>query len=140
MPKEKRMKASDVFRKTEYFLGAKTTFEKAFPEIKDIQVEVTEEGDGVIPRLETQFYTKSNCGEYIDCSNPRCYKGGFRLGSIVRLMVSKRKTHDKFDLSCQGYEGSPKGRKNYGPCENSFKVVVKIEYRPDSEFSKSSQQ
>ena len=42
-----RPKASDIFRQTNFDFGKKASFEEAYPEIDDIQVKVTETGQGV---------------------------------------------------------------------------------------------
>ena len=70
------MKASDVFRETDYVMVQKVQFEKAFPQIKEISVTVEEYSIG-IPGSTTQTYTKNNLGEFINCSNNLCYNGGF---------------------------------------------------------------
>ena len=48
MPR-KRKKASEVFRDREFMLAEKVPFDKAFPEIGDIKIEVIESGKGVYP-------------------------------------------------------------------------------------------
>ncbi len=46
-------------------------------------------------------------------------------------MVTTKETEKEIPyIGCQGYKGSPKGRKNYGPCGNSFKVKITITYKP----------
>ena len=128
MPRYKRQKASDVFRDTEFLFGRKVGFEEAFPDIRDITVKVEQSGDGVDRWNETRHFSKHSIGEYFDCANSLCYNGGVRIGSIVRNMEFSNETHYEDSLSCQGYEGSPKGRRNYGPCFNRFKITVDIEY------------
>ena len=81
MPRDTRQKASDVFRETNFLLGEKVAFAKAFPSIETLRVEVEEDGEGV--RYEwgrVSVYTQDRAGEYINCSNSLCYNGGFRLG------------------------------------------------------------
>lgn len=129
---EKRKKASDIFRETDCFLGEKTTFEKAFPEIEDIRV-IVEEYEDFMSEGKKRYYSKANAGEYIDCSNPVCYNGGFNLGQIIRNMVISHQTKLETTEYCQGYEGSPKGRKKYGPCEHYFKVNIEIKYKNNSD-------
>ena len=73
-------------------------------------------------------------GEFINCSNPRCYNGGSNIGEILRGMVGQRSTsYRDARIPCQGYEGSPKGRRKYGMCMNVFRVEVTITYRPEAE-------
>lgn len=133
MGRDDRKKASDVFQKTNYAFAEKTTFEKAFPSIDDINIEVSEDGDGVSEWRSNRYYNKISAGEFINCSNSLCYNGGFRLGDIIRHMVRNKLTEYETTKSCQGYEGSPKGRKRYGKCYNSFDVKIKIKYKEEQE-------
>ncbi|MYG13168.1 MAG: hypothetical protein F4171_10280 [Gammaproteobacteria bacterium] len=128
MPPNKRQKASDVFRDTNFFIAKKSDFDAAFPEIANLSGTVEEDGDGVSSRLRVRHLGKDT-GEYFDCSNPLCYNGGFSLGNLLRSMVGSRATHKQDTLFCQGYEGSPKGRRRYRDCMNSFRIAIDIEYR-----------
>ena len=128
MSKNERMKASDVFRGTTPFFGTKAGFDEVFPEIEEIEITVQETGYGVIGD-GIQVYRKNQFGEYIDCSHRRCYNGGFRIGSIIRDMVRDKAIEFNTSLDCKGYEGSPKGRKKYGNCHNTFTIKVKIKYK-----------
>ena len=128
MAKDKHMKASDVFKKANYLFGGKAKFNEVFPSIDEIKVTVQELGYGVLGD-GVRVLTKNDFGEYIDCSNPRCYKGGFSIGSIIRGMVIEKKTELKTECECQGYEGSPKGRKRYDDCDNFFSIHVEIKYK-----------
>ena len=130
MPDNKRQKASDVFRETDFFLAKKSGFDQAFPQVATLSGTVEEDGDGVSERLRVQHLGKDT-GEYFDCSNPLCYNGGFSLGDILRSMIASRDTHKEDTRFCQGYEGSPKGRRRYRDCMNSFRIKVDIEYRDD---------
>lgn len=127
-----REKASDIFNQTEY-LVPKTTFEKAFPQIEHIRVEVIESGEGINDWNEKRTYSKHDMGEYINCHNKRCYNGGFSIGQIIRQMIYENKTELETTEFCQGYEGSPKGRKKYQDCMNYFEIKVGIKYKDESE-------
>lgn len=129
----KRMKASDVFRDTEFLFGKKGTFTEAFPEIEDLRVTVVESGDGVWGDNREAIYSKAHPpGEYVNCSNPLCYNGGVGLGQLIRNMTySRTEKWEQEYMSCRGYEGSPKGRRKYGPCFNSFAVKIQITYCRD---------
>ena len=130
MSREKRMKASDVFRETNYVFSQKVPFREAFPEIKSLSISVEESGYGVHKGWETRHYSLDTPpGEFIDCSNPICYNGGFSICNVIRRMIQKKETHHEGSAICQGYEGSPKGRRKYRDCINYFKYVVDIEYR-----------
>lgn len=139
MGREDREKASDVFNKTEFAFAKKTTFENAFPQIEDITVEVVESGDGVREWNAKRIYKKSNIGEYVNCHNSLCYNGGFSLGNIIRHMVRDKKTELETTEFCQGYEGSPKGRRKYRNCMNCFDIKVVIKYKDETNESEKSQ-
>ncbi|AKI97035.1 hypothetical protein [Kosmotoga pacifica] len=132
--RDRRQKASDVFRESKFLYSKKVSFEEAFPEIEDLTVEVEETGHGVSELNRKRTYRKQYFpGEYIDCSNPLCYNGGFSIGSILREMVKKRQTELETLKLCQGHEGSPKGRRIYRKCMNFFKVKVSIKYKEANE-------
>ena len=92
--------------------------------------EVKENGEGV-HGSGSRIYRKGQFGEYIDCSNPLCYNGGFSIGSILREMVRNRQTELEESRKCQGYEGSPRGRCVYRDCWNSFEIRVSVKFKRD---------
>jgi len=126
---DRRQKASDVFRESNFLLARKVTFAEAFPEIETLRVEVQESPRYARYGGEPATYTQDTIGEYVDCSNRLCWNGGASVGSVIRGMTHERKTEESVQRSCQGREGSPKGRRQYGICGNFFKVKVQIKYR-----------
>jgi hypothetical protein len=130
LKRNERRKASDVFRENHFLFGKKVSFDEAFPGIEDLTVEVEESGDDVINRNRKSIYRKQYFpGEYIDCSNPLCYDGGFSIGEILREMVRDKQTELEKSMLCQGNEGSPKGRRIYKKCMNFFNIKVSIKYK-----------
>jgi len=132
MSNDKRMKASDVFRESEYVFSSKTSFEEAFPQIKNVEIEVEEIGVGVSQWIGKSVYTR-HVGEFIDCHNPTCYNGGFSIGKLLREMVKTRQTDLEETEFCQGNEGSPKGKRLYRKCWNKFNVKVHIDYKESAQ-------
>ena len=131
------MKASDVFRETQFLFAKKVSFKEAFPEIKKLEIRAKESGYGVYEEFDTKYYSIEHlAGEFIDCSNPLCYNGGFSVGKILREMVREKETHYGGLKICQGYEGSPKGRRRYRRCINSWEVTIDLEYYTDEELKK----
>ena len=106
---DKTLKASDVFAKSTPFIGTKSCFEEAFPEIGGIHVEVDFGSDYYLGSVVHSYNAKSLPGEFINCRKPRCFNGGFSIGNILREMVRNRQTDQSLTVYCQGYEGSPKG-------------------------------
>jgi hypothetical protein len=136
--REKRQKAQDVFNETDFLLSSKGTFDDGFPTIDTIRVQVEEIGHGVDAEYNKRTYTKAHFpGEYVNCSNSLCYNGGFSLGEILRDMVSRLQMEKSAFKTCQGYKGSPKGRRNYGPCGNYFKVQVRLTYKNEDVAKKA---
>lgn len=129
--REYRKKAQEIFNDTSFVFVGKASFEKAFPEVEECLVEVKERGPGV-SNWPTATVRHRNPGEYINCSNPLCYNGGFRVGSDIREMVSKRETQREGSKICQGNEGSPKGRRVYRKCTNYFRYKITVKYKPES--------
>jgi hypothetical protein len=124
---EERKKAQDIFNETNFVFKTKTTFEKIFPRIRNIKIEVKETGTGTF-NSRISHYKKESSSEYINCSNPICYNGGFKLGDIIRKMVYKNESDREGSAMCQGNEGSPKGRIIYKKCWNDFSYKIQIEY------------
>jgi hypothetical protein len=128
--RNKRPKANDIFQQSNYVFGQKVEFEEAFPQIDDITVKVRESGAGVYGSYERTL-GKTSIGQYVNCSNPICHNGGFSLANILYSMVRERKTEHESTEICQGYEGSPKGKRVYRKCINTFRVYVSIKYKEE---------
>lgn len=129
MSRERRQKASDVFKDANFVFADKVPFEEAFPQLKSVSVRVEEFGHSV-GKWNTRHYDR--VGEYIDCRNSLCYNGGFSIGELIRDMVRTKETEREETKFCQGYEGSPKGRRKYKDCMNRFQVRVTLEYKDDT--------
>jgi hypothetical protein len=127
---EHRKKATEMLNESDLLLG-KTTLQKAYPQIENIFVSVTETFRNGESRIRT--YDKTNTGEFSDCSNQFCVGGGVSIGEVISQMVRERKTEGEKSSSCRGHEGSPKGRKIYGSCYHRFNVSVKIGYYTEPE-------
>jgi hypothetical protein len=110
------------------------SFERVFPVVRDIEVEVEQMGR---PWRTTRNVWKGPHWpeRHVNCQNRLCVRGGFALWEVLGRMISQRKAEDEGERLCQGYEGSPGGRRKYGVCPNIFKYKIRIEYRetPDRE-------
>lgn len=105
------------------FLGETTDKDKGFYGIEQFELTVVQDRFGRYTdqdRPREARFTKDNIARYLSCVNPRCRQGGLDLQSIVNVWPSGEMT-----LSCNGHEGSPKGRVQGNPCENSFSVILK---------------
>jgi hypothetical protein len=126
---ERRKAAQQSFEQSQLVLGQKAEFGVAFPEVESCLVTVEESGQGIQAWEKGHPRGHRNPGEYIDCHNPLC-NGGFLIGSIIRDMVRNRETGKEDVAYCFGHETSPKGRRVYGRCKNSFQYKVTITYKP----------
>lgn len=143
MSREDREKLTDRINKTEYVFSQKVdSFEKAYPTIASLRVEVTESelGFGGSPRTWT--FTERNFRHAVNCSNSLCYGGGVEIGWIIHDMAREKKTDHEEVKMCQGYEGSPKGKRRYRSCVHSFRIKAHVEYKaePKPNQEKDTQQ
>jgi hypothetical protein len=83
------LKASEVFAGEERFLGTTTDWREAFPRIESVRVEVTTRYNS------TRRKVLLRPREFSDCTNQRCYKGGFPLGQVLRNMEYSRKPEEE---------------------------------------------
>jgi len=118
---------------TKSLFPQKAPFKEAFPQIENLKVKVEESGEGIHESSNPRYYDEKVAGQYIDCSNPLCDRGGFSIGKILHEMVNKKETHNETSASCQGNEGSPEGKRIYRKCFNHFKVTVDIKYQEQKE-------
>ena len=126
---ERREKASDWFRDGNFVFAEKVSFDEAFATIDDFEIHVKVGGLG--RRNHEWTYTRKNGapGEYIDCANSLCYRGRFSIGGVLREMVGKKLTEHSGSALCQGYEGSPKGRRKYRDCLTLFTYNIRLSYK-----------
>ena len=132
-----KKKAQDIFNETDFLFGKKTSFEKAYPGVEKVTVTVNETGYGVHQWTNPRTFQNSTISEFINCSNPSCFGGGFRLGTFIYKMVSDKHTHLEEQEFCRGNEGTKtkKGRS----CINRFKIAIDIQYK-NEEIADTSKQ
>lgn len=122
----RRQKTFEVFAGHRPVHATPGTFEQVFPQIETVLVRVR----GTYQGFSERFYDRHTLGEYIDCTNPLCWNGGFRVGDVLRQMVLSGETHHEDSAFCQGHEASPKGRRKYGECGEFFRFTIDISYKP----------
>jgi hypothetical protein len=129
MARDDRQKASDVFANTNFVFASKKGFSEAFPTIEEARIEV-EEMSSLEPQTHYRTSKDEGLGEFINCSNSLCYKGGVSVGEVLRHMVKENLTEYESKMkNCQGHEGSPKGKKYNRRCLHRFKVKAWIKYK-----------
>jgi len=107
------------------FLGTTTTDRNAaFPGIEQIEFSVSQDPYGSYMREAWQRsarYTKGDLPSHIRCANPRCQQGGLPSQHIVLFHPD-----GEHEFWCNGHEGTPAGRRKGDPCDNCFKVTLKV--------------
>jgi hypothetical protein len=109
---------------SEPFLGKPAPFKQAYPEFKTVRVRVKHEGDMTHAMQREQTYTEHSLPRVIPCPNPRCRQGGYDLTATIIAIAHERLSSYKVNWSCNGHEGTPKGRKVGAPCSNSIELEV----------------
>lgn len=105
--------------------GPLVEFDETFPELEDATIEWTETEMG--RKISGTMQRSIKEGGLIRCTNPFCYRGGFEIDLELAYMVSKKQTSKQGRLSCEGDEGSPKGRIKGRSCLHGieFKIIAK---------------
>lgn len=112
------------------FLGTVSSFSEAYPDVLSIRFEGKERGD--LPRDQEeriQHYTEADLPQIVPCGNPRCQQGGYDLNATLIGITHSRETEYEIDWSCNGHEGTPKGRRIGVDCMNSITGKLTIAYR-----------
>lgn len=113
------------------WLGKPAPFHEVYPDIESICVEGKQFGD-LRAGIPADFkYSASNVPATIPCANPRCQQGGYLLQTYLDAMAHSRQKEADLDWSCNGHEGSPKGRRTGAPCMNRVKFGVRIRYKQE---------
>jgi len=134
MSRKDREKLTDRINKTSYVFSRKVdSFEEAYPTIASLRVEVTESDLGFGRSPRTWPFTERNFQHAVNCSNPMCYGGGVEIGWMIHDMARNKETDREESKMCQGYEGSPKGRKRYRSCLHSFRIKVHVKYKEEGD-------
>jgi hypothetical protein len=129
---------TDRLNKTEPVFSRKVnSFQEAYPTVASLRAEVSESEIGLGGSRGSWTFTEHNFQHAVNCSNSVCYGGGVELGWILHDMVRSRKTEHEETKMCQGYEGSPKGRRRYRRCLNTFHIKIHVVYRDDEESEKT---
>lgn len=115
---------------TRPFLGGEpVSFHEAFPNIGEFRITIEQDHwdfHGLKPYMKKLTYTPKNPPpETIQCVNPRCQQGGLLMRNYI-YTADTRKSAWQFEdiLSCNGHEGSPKGRHIGRRCDVAWKVIM----------------
>ena len=111
--------------------GSSDKFESEFPTIEDAVIRFTGSDFGNSPR--TGVWSLRNNGPVMSCGNPRCQRGGYNLAGEVHNMIYAGTNEREIRLSCNGDEGSPKGRRPGRECLQRLeaKFTLKFKAKPN---------
>lgn len=129
----KRDKLTDRINAAEYLFKTKTSsFNEAYPTVISLTFDIVESSHTFGSSSKKWTLTEANFQHAINCSNAGCYSGGVELGIILEDMVHNKQSQYENNIICQGYEGSPKGRRQYGRCNRSFHIKALVVFKEDS--------
>jgi len=98
-------------------------------DVAELNIKVKEVDDFMWRKSAREIsFSKENWPEHFNCSNPRCHEGGVSISAVIRDALKENREHTIVKKKCQGYNGSPKGRKKYTSCIHDFEVTVDIHY------------
>ena len=109
------------------FIGHLTSFHEAYPTVENATVRFTETDFGSDP--EVRYWSLAD-GPRIPCRNSACQRGGYNLEWLVGSMIASKVESKEISMSCDGDEGTPKGRKIGRSCDMSMKGTINVSYRP----------
>jgi hypothetical protein len=113
------------------WLGKPAPFREVYPNVKSLRLEGTQHGDLRSEYQATLHFSESNIPATIDCANPRCQQGGYRIQPLLDALVHAKESRSEQTWHCNGHEGSPKGRRKGDPCMNYIKFTLTIEYKDE---------
>ena len=110
-------------------LEGEHTPREGIAEIAAMRIEVVETRLPFGAAKALHVYTMENHpGEFIPCSAYLCCSGGLAIGRMLDRMVRSWTANLSSVVPCQGYRGSPQGRRRYGPCSNQFSVRISLTF------------
>ena len=105
-------------------------FTNDFPGLENILIRYTERGRGVAApnRFTTgaRLHEVKEFGPDVGCSDPDCIGGGYRFTGDIQQMLMRGENVKSGESRCAGTRGTPKLRKNHGPCLNTIEYEIEI--------------
>jgi hypothetical protein len=111
------------------------TYQEVFPHLEKLEVTAEQDTHGYYLRrgVGKSNYCIVTAPGTIQCRNKDCRRGGFDLQNYLEQLVRANQMEGECKLLCDGDEGTPSGRKTGKPCMNNCVIVVKLEYKRQSE-------
>jgi len=99
-------------------------FAETFPSIATLEATLEIDGKGIQGLSQRMRLDVSNFRELITCANPRCHRGGFSIGDILRAMDVKKQVHVEDMAICRGTE-----RRRGFKCMTIFPYRIDVSYK-----------
>lgn len=122
---KKHPDAQDLLEKSNPALGQKTTFREAYPQVVQLDLEVTATPMGFGASRSYRYSLQHPPGSYSPGPNPNCSGGGFEVGWLLHDLVSKRQESGEAQGPCVGRERMGRGSRS---CFYLFKAKASLKY------------
>ena len=109
------------------FLAKRTSFSEAYPTVESAVVRYVESDFG--SDYPPDAWNLISSGPRMSCKNDRCNRGGYNFEQMLYFMVSQGEEAKDFQISCNGDEGSPKGRRLGKECLMSIEGSITVRYK-----------
>jgi len=116
------------------FFATPTTFEKAYPDIEEIEITVESMDKKITTKEpEVSYHWRlagrelSDLPAYVSCGNPLCNEGGFGIQKIVDSVYPERLTEGEGAITCRGHEHM--GRWQQRACLRGASYKIRAQYK-----------
>jgi hypothetical protein len=125
---KKHLDAQDLYEKSNPALEQKTTFQKAYPEVEHLALEVTADPMGFGQSHKYHYSLQHPPENFSPCPNPNCSGGGFELGRLLHNLISCKKEFGEDSGPCVGRERLARGSRT---CYYMFEAKAHLKYEPE---------
>ena len=109
------------------YLGHKTTFQKAHPQVTYLAMTIVADPNGFGEHQSYHYSLESPPGNYCPCPNKHCKNGGFGIENFLYDLITTKQTYGESEsLPCIGHINA--GRHNTRRCHYGFKATVELKY------------
>lgn len=122
---KKHSDAQDLLEKSNPALGQLTTFQKAYPQVAHLDLQVKASPVGFGEERVYHYSLQHPPGNYCACPNPHCSGGGFEIGRLLHDLISAKQESGEAKGPCVGRERMGKGSRT---CYYRFKATASLRY------------
>lgn len=113
--------------------GQAVPFTQAFPILAVLKATIWVRPFGSTEQnlRERHFRLNNPPGEHVTCSKTGCTNGGWRIGDIIRDMITKRETHRHVEGNCNGKQWVVGAK--YRDCVTHFTAEIDLAYKSEGQ-------